>query len=74
MPFFNEDDYVYHDAPHERSNDNQTMSRIEKKLKLMAEVLDELLKHSDVPWMDRDKIKKKIDIKKIDILKGNNDD
>lgn len=66
MPFFNEDDYVYRNAPHERSNDN--MSRIEKKLKLMAEVLDELLKHTDVAWADRDEIKKK-----IDILKGNND-
>ena len=68
MPFFNEDDYAYRDAPHERSNDNRTMSRIEKKLKLMAEVLDELLKHTDVAWTDRDEIKKK-----IDILKGNND-
>ena len=68
MPFFNEDDYAYRDAPHERANDNQTMSRIEKKLKLMAEVLDELLKHTDVAWADKDEIKKK-----IDILKGNND-
>lgn len=68
MPFFNEDDHVYRNAPYERSNDNRTMSRIEKKLKLMAEVLDELLKHTDVAWVDRDEIKKK-----IDILKGNND-
>lgn len=69
MPFFNEDDYAYRDAPSQRSNDthNRTMSRIEKKLKLMAEVLDELLKHTDVAWSDRDEIKKK-----IDILKGNN--
>lgn len=67
MPFFNEDDYVYRNAPYERSNDNRTMSRIEKKLKLMVEVLDELLKHTDVTWADRDEIKKKIDILKGDL-------
>ena len=46
MPFFNEDDYVYHNASYERSNDNRTMSRKEQidKLESKGERLQDILK------------------------------